>query len=83
MTTEFIWENPQPTFTIEDQLQFILPEESLKKTGLEPKYPDELYDEQKHVRHPWMKRYVWECDPFVSIPVGTLTKITSYDLPAF
>ena len=82
MTTEFVWENPEPTFTVEDQLQFILPEESLKKTGLAQKYPDELYDEQKENRHPWMRRYAWECDPYVSLPVGELTRITSYDLPA-
>ena len=79
MTTQFTWEHPQPTFTIQDQLQFILPEESLKKTGFAQRYPDELYDD---VRHPWMKRYTWECDPFVSLPIGELTKITAYDLPA-
>jgi 5'-3' exonuclease len=82
MTTEFEWEHPEPTFTIEDQLRFILPEESLKKTGLVQKYPDELYDELKENRHPWMKRYAWECDPYVSLPVGELTRITAYDLPA-
>ena len=81
MTTEFNWEHPEPTFTIQDQLQFILPEESLKKTGFTQKYPDEMYDEQKEVRHPWMKRYSWECDPYVSLPIGETTKITAYDLP--
>jgi 5'-3' exonuclease len=82
MTTEFTWEHPEPTFTVDDQLQFILPEESLKKTGLVPKHPDELYDENKEVRHPWMKRYVWECDPYVSLPMGPLTKTTAFVLPA-
>ena len=82
MTTEFTWEHPEPTFTVDDQLQFILPEESLKKTGLVPKHPDELYDENKEVRHPWMKRYTWECDPYVSLPMGTLTKTTAFVLPA-
>lgn len=82
MTTEFEWEHPEPTFTVDDQLQFILPEESLKKTGLAQKYPDELYDEQKENRHTWMKRYAWECDPYISLPVGQLTKTDEYVLPA-
>lgn len=83
MTTEFTWEHPEPTCTVEQQLQFILPEESLKKTELPQKYPDELYDETKEVRPLWMKKYTWECDPYVSLPVGQLTRIASYDLPAF
>ena len=82
MTTEFEWDHPEPAFTVEDQLQFILPEESLKKTGLLQKYPDELYDEQNENRHTWMKRYAWECDPYISLPLGQLTKIDEYVLPA-
>jgi 5'-3' exonuclease len=74
--TKFKWTAPTPTFTIEDQLRFILPEESLKKVGLEPKYPDELYDEEKDTRHRWMKRFVWECDPYVSLPWGQLTSVS-------
>lgn len=80
ISSEFVWEHPEPTFTVQQQLQFILPEESLKKTGFAQMYPDELYDESKEVRHPWMKRYAWECDPYVSLPVGELTKIAAYDL---
>lgn len=83
MTTEFTWDHPKPTFTVEDQLQFILPEESLKKTGLVQRFPDELYDEQKENRHTWMRRYAWECDPYISLPTGQLTKIDEYVLPAF
>ena len=82
MTTEFVWEHPEPTFTVEDQLRFILPEHSLKATGLEAQFPDELYTEETDTRHPWMKRFAWECDPYVSLPTGPRTRIAAYDLPA-
>jgi 5'-3' exonuclease len=78
--TKFKWTAPTPTFTIEDQLRFILPEDSLKKVGLEPKYPDELYEEEKDTRHRWMKRFVWECDPYVSLPWGPLTSVSEIRL---
>jgi hypothetical protein len=78
--TKFKWTAPSPTFTIEDQLRFILPEESLKKVGLEPKYPDELYEEERDTRHRWMKRFVWECDPYVSLPWGPLTSVSEIRL---
>ena len=72
----FDWECPEPRMTVEDQLQFILPSHSLSKTGLKPKYPDELYNEETETRHPFMKRYAWECDPFISLPRGTLTSVS-------
>ena len=74
--TEFTWDAPKPTWTVEDQLRFILPEVSLKSAGLAPIHPDELYEEGSDSRHPWMRRYAWECDPWVSLPVGTLTSAT-------
>lgn len=69
----FTWENPTPPYTVEDQLRFILPERSLRATGLDPVLPDELYEEGVDSRHPWMKRFAWECDPYISVPLGQLT----------
>lgn len=80
--TEFTWDAPEPTYGLEDQLRFILPEASLRRAGLEPRFPDELYDEAKDTRHPWMRRFAWEADPWVSVPWGPLTRIGAYDLPA-
>lgn len=77
----FVWEHPVPPFSVTDQLQFILPEESLKTAELTPKYPDELYDEATETRHPWMKRFAWECDPWVSLPLGSLTVVSEIRLP--
>ena len=74
----FSWDHPEPDYDIKDQLQFILPSRSLK--GLPQKYPDELYDEQTETRHPWMKRFAWECDPWVSLP-WELTTVSEYVLP--
>ena len=76
--TSFEWKYPQPILTVEDQLRFILPEHSLRKAGLDPIYPDELYDEETETRHPWMKRFAWECDPWVSLPRGTLTSVARF-----
>jgi len=74
--SEFDWKNPSPTITVEQQLQFILPEHSLCKTGVPVKYTDELYDEETENRHPWLRRFAWECDPYVSLPHGELTSVT-------
>lgn len=79
--TEFSWEHPEPPYGLDDQLQFILPQASLRSAGLEPRFPDELYDEATDTRHPWMRRYTWEADPWVSIPLAPLTKIAEYALP--
>jgi 5'-3' exonuclease len=78
--TEFTWDSPSPTLSIQDQLQFILPEASLKRAGYEPIYPDELYDEESETRHPWMKRFAWECDPWISLPLGRLTSVSEIHL---
>jgi len=80
--TEFTWDAPEPTYGVEDQLQYILPETSLRAAGLEPLYPDELYDEATETRIPWMRRFAWEADPWVSLPRGTLTRTSAYALPA-
>lgn len=73
MTQTFEWDTKEPSYTIEDQLAFILPEASLKTCGLSAKYPDELYDEETETRIPWMRRYAWEADPYISLPRGQLT----------
>jgi len=76
--TSFTWDCPEPDYDVKDQLQFILPSRSL--LDLEQKYPDELYDEEKESRHPWMKRFAWECDPWVSLP-WNLTTVSAFSLP--
>ena len=80
-STPFVWEHPEPLYTIEDQLRFILPEESLNKTGLVSTHPDELYDEETETRSLWMKRFPWESDPWVSLPWGKLTTVGAYVPP--
>jgi 5'-3' exonuclease len=77
---EFTWEHPEPKFTVEDQLRFILPSHSLTATGLSSVHPDELYDEQRDTRHPFMKRFAWECDPYMSLPCGQLTSVSEIHL---
>lgn len=74
--TQFTWENPHPTMTVEQQLQFILPEHSLVNTGVPVRFSDELYDEDTESRHPWLRKFAWECDPWVSLPHGKLTSVT-------
>lgn len=74
--TIFTWDTPSPTMTVEEQLQFILPSHSLVKTGVSGKTLDELYDEETESRHPWMRKFAWECDPWVSLPHGKLTSVT-------
>lgn len=75
--TEFVWDHPEPAYTVDDQLQFILPQHSLP-SHIPVKYPDELYDEATETRHPWMKRYTWECDPWISLPWTPLTTVDEY-----
>lgn len=79
--SSFLWDHPTPPFSVSDQLAFILPEASLAPTGLTPKYPDELYDEATDTRHPWMRRFAWECDPWISLPMGPLTTVAEFRLP--
>jgi len=75
MEADFEWEYPIPTYTIEDQLKFILPSHSL---GSESTYPDEMYDENStDMRHGWMKRFKWECEPFISLPWNPLLEPTT------
>jgi 5'-3' exonuclease len=75
--TEFVWDHPNPVRTVTDQLQCILPEASLVVAGGTPVFPDELYDEETESRHPWMRKFAWETDPWISLPAGPLTSVTA------
>lgn len=81
ITKPFVWENPVPCYTIQDQLTFILPSHSLATAGYQSIRPDELYDEATEGRHTWMKRFAWECDPYISAPLGRLTSVSEFHLP--
>ena len=76
-----VWEHPTPPYSLDDHLRWILPEASLRAAEGVPRYPDELYIEATETRHPWMKRYVWECDPYISVPIGRRTTVGEYVLP--
>ena len=53
------------TFTVTQQLQFIMPEKSLRKTRRRLLFSNELYSE---TRNPWLKRHDWEMKPRISLP---------------
>ena len=56
-------------FHVGNQLQFILPQTSLRTAKRRVKFPDEFYDEESpDVRHPWMRKYTWEAKPRISLP---------------
>jgi hypothetical protein len=65
----FTWEHPTPPFGIQEQLDFILPGRG--------KFPDEIYEEGPDSRHPWMKAYSWETDPYISLPWNPCFKPTT------
>lgn len=64
-------------YTLRNQLCFILPEVSLKKTRRKVLYPDEMYTE---TRNPWMKRHDWESRPRVSLPWNPQYELTHVEL---
>jgi len=66
---EFTWEHPRPPFGIQEQLDFILPGRGV--------FPDEMYEEGRDSRHPWMKCYTWETDPYISLPWNPCFKPTT------
>ena len=72
------WAPGAPVFTITKQLQFILPHDSLRKTKKRVVFPDEMYNEEKDTRIPWMRRYAWECEPRISLPNGDSTTVQSF-----
>jgi len=83
---DIVWEHPTPPFHITNQLQVILPQASLKTARRRVRYPDEIYDESKDTRYPWMKRFAWETDPYISVPwhpTRPLTSVTEIVLPEY
>jgi hypothetical protein len=40
--------------------------------------PDEFYDEETECRYTWMRKFAWECDPWFSLPHGTLTSVSEF-----
>jgi len=65
------------SYKIVNQLQFILPAESLKRTNRRIKFIDETYSE---TREPWLKRHEWEADPRISLPWHPEFSLTSVSL---
>jgi 5'-3' exonuclease len=61
-------------YTLSDQLHFIMPASSLKKTRRKVKFPDELHDEE--TRNPWLKRHFWEMKPRISLPWNPNDQLT-------
>lgn len=60
-------------YTLRNQLTFILPEASLKKTRRKVVYPDESYTETRNL---WMKKYDWEAKPRISLPWNPQYELT-------
>ena len=67
-------EKKELNFKIVNQLQFILPKESLKLANRRIKFVDECYSE---TREPWMKRHEWETKPRISLPWHPTCALTS------
>jgi len=61
-------------FTVADQLHFIMPGASLRRTRRKVKYQDEIHDE---TRNPWLKRHDWEMKPRISLPWNPISDLTS------
>ena len=76
--TETKWTPEPPKFTITKQLQFILPQRSLRLTKKRVIHPDEYYNEETDTRVPWMRRYAWECEPLISVPSEDMTTIRPF-----
>jgi len=74
------WSAEEPKFTVTKQLQFILPHDSLRRAKKRVAFPDETYNEETDTRIPWMRRYAWECEPRISLPLSTeeMTSVQSF-----
>jgi 5'-3' exonuclease len=75
-----VWMSLPPKFTVTKQLQFILPQASLRKAHKRVMFPDEFYNEETETRIPWMRKFQWECEPRISLPTMTedLTTVQSF-----
>jgi 5'-3' exonuclease len=68
-------------YTITQQLQCILPKTSLHTARRISKFADEWYSEETDMRVPWMRRYTWESEPYISVPWnphGHFTSVKSW-----
>jgi hypothetical protein len=66
--TKFEWNSEIP-FTTTNQLQFIMPQASLRTAKRRVKFVNELYDEESpEMRMCWMRKYNWESRPRISLP---------------
>lgn len=65
-----------PSFSIAEQLACILPSGSLAKAGSKSLYADEFYVEEVDTRIPFMRRFRWESDPWMSVPWHPSEKLT-------
>jgi hypothetical protein len=61
-------------FTVTHQLQFIMPQSSLRKAKRRVLFQDELHSE---TRNPWMKRHDWEMKPRISLPWNPSAALTT------
>jgi len=61
-------------YNITNQLQFILPNKSLRSSKRRVLFTDEFYEE---TREPWMKRFDWEMKPRISLPWNPTCALTS------
>lgn len=61
-------------YKITNQLQFILPNKSLRLSKRRVLFVDEFYEE---TREPWMKRFDWEMKPRISLPWNPSYALTS------
>jgi 5'-3' exonuclease len=57
----------EPQYTVTKQLQCILPSTSLRTAKKRVCYSDEIYDTPGRI--PWMRKYDWEVDPRISLPI--------------
>jgi 5'-3' exonuclease len=64
------------TFTVTNQLQFIMPQKSLRRTRRRLLFPNELYSE---TRNPWLKRHDWEMKPRISLPWHPIHELTTIE----
>jgi 5'-3' exonuclease len=74
--TDLAEESPL-NFTLTNQLQFIMPQSSLRKCRRRVVFPDELHSE---TRNPWMKRHDWEMKPRISLPWNPIYDLTTVSL---
>jgi len=60
-------------FNVTRQLQFIMPQKSLRSARRVVLHPDEIHSE---TRNPWMKRHDWEMKPRISLPWNPVYDLT-------